>query len=120
MKKTRAKSLDDAAGEFQERGSQRNAFAHRSQQNVEESRGGNLACHLDEIDSEAQLKHTFVRQYVCRRCRSVSEVDESFAHESLREDAAEYRKKKKEAGHPGQETRRSFCDVLCHGFLMKS
>src|SRR6266478_6245743 len=112
--KEAAKSLDDATGEAQQRGNQRDAPARRLKQVIKESCHSDLAGHFDEVDCETQLKQAPVCQYVRRRSRCVAVCHKAAAHETLGEYSRQYREEIKGAGNPGLETRRRFCNSFHH------
>src|SRR5947208_11552250 len=88
--KKAAKRFNDAPGQTQERGEQRDAPACRLEQIVKQTCGSNLAGHFDEVNGETPLKQAPVRQDVRCRGRSVPFNDKPGADEALREYSCEY------------------------------
>src|SRR5271168_2142199 len=80
---------------------------------IKESRHSHLARHFDEVDCEAQLKKTLVRQDVRRRNCGVAVCHEAARDETLGKYSGQYGEEVKGAGDPGLETRRGF-DRLLH------
>src|SRR6266850_2074487 len=112
--KEAAKSLDDATGDAQERGNQRDAPARRLKQVIKESCHSDLAGHFDEVDCETQLKQAPVCQYVRRRSRCVAVYHKAAAHETLGEYSRQHGEEIKGTGNPGLETRRRFLQPPHH------
>src|SRR5467141_218983 len=112
--KEAAKSLDDATGDAQERGKQRDAPARRLKQVIKESCHRDLARHFDEVDCETQLKQALVHHYVGRRSRGVAVYHKAAAHETLGEYSRQYGEEIKGTGNPSLEPRRRFCNSFHH------
>src|SRR5438552_10562892 len=101
-----AKRFNDAPGQAQERGEQRDAPTCRLEQIVKQTCDSNLAGHFDEVHGETPLKQALVRQDVGRGGRSVALNDKPGADEALGEYSCEYSQQINSACNPRLKTRR--------------
>ena len=94
-KEDAGKGLENGAGEIDEGGDQSHAAVHRPQQDIPKSSVRDIARHLNEKDSEAQLEQASVRQDVVRGRRGVAEINQAVTDETLREYPANYQDERK-------------------------
>jgi hypothetical protein len=71
-----------SSAEFKHQEQQSDSPIDRLQQLIKERCSNDLAGHLDEIDGEAKLKQSSVRQYIRRRGSQVAENNQPFTEQS--------------------------------------
>src|SRR5436190_7085546 len=86
--------LDDAARELDEGRSQSDRAAYRPQEHVPERGGGDIARHFDQINSEANLEQTSMRENVIGGRSGVAKINQSVSDEPLSKYAADNRHEK--------------------------